>query len=46
MSDVLGVLGALSVLVIPLLLAWLLLRRGDRPRPRRKVDADREKMTR
>jgi hypothetical protein len=44
MNDLIGVLGALSVLVLPLALAWLLLKRDPRaPPPRQHV---REKMPR
>jgi hypothetical protein len=46
MSDLLGILGALAVLVIPLLLAWLLLGRGGVAQPRRKEKVDHEKMPR
>jgi hypothetical protein len=46
MNNLLEILGALVVVVIPLLLAWLLLGRGDRARPPRRSDTDREKMPR
>ena len=46
MSDLLGILGALVVLVIPLLLAWRLLGRGERTLLRRRTGAAREKMPR
>lgn len=44
MNDLLGVLAALSVLVLPLAAAWWLLARDKRERPQR--EHDREKMPR
>jgi len=46
MSDLLGVVGALAVLVLPLLLAWRLLVRHERGRHRHDEVAKREKMPR
>lgn len=46
MADLFGILISLAVLVIPLLIAWLLLGRGDPVRRRQKADAEREKMPR
>jgi hypothetical protein len=46
MNDLLGTVSALAVLVLPLLLAWWLLRRPERGRRRHDARADREKMPR
>jgi hypothetical protein len=43
-GDLLGIVGALAVLVIPLLLAWLLVGRGGTARARRNEKAEREKI--
>ena len=46
MSDLLWILLALAVLVIPLLIAWFLLGRGVSARRRHETPAAREKMPR
>lgn len=46
MSDLLGLLSALLVFVLPLVLAGWLLGRDERTSRRRKPRADREKMLR
>lgn len=45
MDDIWHAVGALLVLVVPLVVAWWLLGRGPRP-PRRKGADEREKMKR